>query len=300
MHRRAGNAGATWNGAMMLTKASTPLVEFYSMNPAASNFKANRPRLRVPGRQRTAAIEKDKRTKLPGGQHEHTVLLLQGGGALGAYQAGVYEAMHELGFAPDWVTGVSIGAINAALIAGNAPARGVERLREFWERVSSGMPIVPPVQIDPVHVALNRLSAATAVAFGVPGFFVPRIPPAFLAPDGTSAALSVYDTSPLRATLEELVDFDRINSSERLRLSVGAVNVHSGNSNLFRQPVSAPRCEARHGKRFVAARLPADRDRRRSLLGRRHRFEFPAVVHHRRFAAHQRAHRAGGSLRRAR
>jgi NTE family protein len=95
------------------------------------------------------------------------------------------------------------------------------------------MPIVAPAQIDPMTSALKRLSAATAVAFGVPGFFVPRVPPAFLAPDGTPGALSVYDTSPLRATLEELVDFDRINDDERIRLSVGAVNVHTGNSIYF-------------------------------------------------------------------
>src|SRR5258707_1170675 len=157
--------------------------------------------------------------------HDHTVLVLQGGGALGAYQAGVYEGMHEEGFAPDWVTGVSIGAINAALIAGNAPEKRLERLREFWDRVSSGMPIVAPAQIDPVRIALNRLSAVTAVTFGVPGFFVPRVPPAFLALDGTPGALSVYDTSPLRDTLEELVDFKLINDRRRIRLSVGAVNV---------------------------------------------------------------------------
>jgi NTE family protein len=166
-------------------------------------------------------------------QHDHLVLVLQGGGALGAYQAGVYEGMHEHGFAPDWVTGVSIGAINAALIAGNAPAKRVERLREFWDRVSSGMPIVPPLPLDPARLALNRLSAASAATFGVPGFFVPRIPPAFLAPDGMPAALSVYDTSPLRATLQELVDFDRLNDQERIRLSVGAVDVQTGNSVYF-------------------------------------------------------------------
>src|SRR5215469_16517566 len=101
-----------------------------------------------------------------GARHEHTVLVLQGGGALGAYQAGVYEGMHDHGLAPDWVTGVSIGAINAALIAGNSPDKRVERLREFWDRVSSGMPIVGPEQIEPVRIALNRLSAATTATFG--------------------------------------------------------------------------------------------------------------------------------------
>lgn len=180
-----------------------------------------------------AARRKDQRATSPRARHEHTVLLLQGGGALGAYQAGVYEGMHDHGLAPDWVTGVSIGAINAALIAGNPPDKRVERLREFWDRVSSGMPIVASTHVDPVRIALNRLSAATAAAFGVPGFFVPRFPPAFLAPDGIPGALSVYDTSPLRATLEELVDFDRINEKERIRLSVGAVDVHTGQSVYF-------------------------------------------------------------------
>src|SRR5262249_51274932 len=123
----------------------------------------------------------DKAPTYSDAHHEHTVLLLQGGGALGAYQAGVYEGMHHYGLAPDWVTGVSIGAINSALIAGNSPDKRVERLREFWDRVSSGLPIVGSEQIEPVRIALNRMSAATAAAFGVPGFFVPRIPPAFLA-----------------------------------------------------------------------------------------------------------------------
>jgi len=177
--------------------------------------------------------KKDKQPAPPGAEHEHTVLLLQGGGALGAYQAGVYEGMHDHGLAPDWVTGVSIGAINSALIAGNPPDKRVERLREFWDRVSSGMPIVGPEQIEPVRIALNRLSAATAAAFGVPGFFVPRVPPAFLAPDGMPGALSVYDTSPLHATLEELVDFDLINENQHIRLSVGAVDVQTGKSVYF-------------------------------------------------------------------
>ena len=180
-----------------------------------------------------ATRDKGKPPISRGAHHEHTVLVLQGGGALGAYQAGVYEGLHDHGLAPDWVTGVSIGAINAALIAGNSPDKRVERLREFWDRVSSGMPIVPPEQIEPVRIALNRLSAATVAAFGAPGFFVPRVPPAFLVPDGMPGALSVYDTSPLRATLEELVDFERINEKEGIRLSVGAVDVHTGKSVYF-------------------------------------------------------------------
>jgi NTE family protein len=165
-------------------------------------------------------------------KREQTVLVLQGGGALGAYQAGVYEGMAEAGLAPNWVAGVSIGAINAALIAGNPPGRRVERLREFWDRVSSSMPLVTPAQLDPLRMTLNRLSAASVATFGVPGFFRPRQPPAFLAPDGTPEALSVYDTSPLRETLQELVDFDLL-ARKGVRLSVGAVDVRTGNSVYF-------------------------------------------------------------------
>jgi NTE family protein len=165
-------------------------------------------------------------------RHEQSVLVLQGGGALGAYQAGVYEGMAERGFAPNWVTGVSIGAINAALIAGNVPERRLERLRAFWDLVSSALPLVAPAYLDPLRLAFNRVSSFATMALGVPGFFVPRVPPPYLAPDGTPGALSVYDTSPLRSTLEELVDFELINRKV-VRLSVGSVDVHTGNSVYF-------------------------------------------------------------------
>jgi len=157
--------------------------------------------------------------------HDQTVLVLQGGGALGAYQAGVYEGMAEQGFAPDWVTGVSIGAINGALIAGNPVERRLERLREFWNRVSSGMPWNLLAQLAPLRAGLNQFSALSAATFGVPGFFSPRMP--------TLEALSIYDTSPLRRTLAELVDFDFLNRERHVRLSVGSVNVHTGNSVYF-------------------------------------------------------------------
>jgi NTE family protein len=165
-------------------------------------------------------------------KHEQSVLVLQGGGALGAYQAGVYEGMAERGFAPNWITGVSIGAINGALIAGNPPERRLERLRAFWDLVSSGIPVVMPAVLDPVRLAFNRISTLATTTFGVPGFFAPRIPPPYLSPDGTPGALSFYDTSPLRNTLEELVDFDLINS-KTVRLAVGSTDVHTGNSVYF-------------------------------------------------------------------
>jgi NTE family protein len=176
-------------------------------------------------------------------KHEQTVLALQGGGALGAYQAGIYEGMAECGFAPNWVTGVSIGAVNAALIAGNLPERRIERLGAFWDRVSSGIPIVPPAYLDPLRLAFNRVSAMATTAFGVPGFFVPRVPPPYLAPDGSPGALSVYDISPLKETLEELIDFDLINR-KAVRLSVGAVDIYTGNSVYFDN--QRQRIEAEH------------------------------------------------------
>ncbi len=165
-------------------------------------------------------------------KHEHSVLVLQGGGSLGAYQAGVYEGMAEQGIAPDWVAGVSIGAINAALIAGNTPERRVGRMRAFWDEVSSQIPIEIPAFLDTFRVAFNRVSATAVTMFGVPGFFRPRFPPPFLSADGTPDALSIYDTSPLQRTLVELVDFDLINS-KRVRLSMGSVNVHTGSSVYF-------------------------------------------------------------------
>jgi NTE family protein len=151
---------------------------------------------------------------------------------LGAYHAGVYEGLVAAGFSPDWVVGISIGAINAALIAGNPPERRTERLREFWGRVSARAPFVLPAGMDFARPVMNRMAAASAMFFGIPGFFVPRFPPPQLAPEGTLAALSYYDTEPLRATLNELVDFDRINSGD-VRLSLGAVNARTGESVYF-------------------------------------------------------------------
>ena len=157
-------------------------------------------------------------------------LVLQGGGALGSYQGGVYQGLFERDSDLDWVAGVSIGAINAALIAGNAPAQRLERLKRFWDLVSSG-----PGQGIPGpwanRMAVNQWSAATAMMLGVPGFFRPRAEPALLL-GGAAPLLSYYDTAPLRSTLESLVDFDRINHRET-RLSVGAVNVRTGNSIYF-------------------------------------------------------------------
>jgi NTE family protein len=162
----------------------------------------------------------------------HRVLVLQGGGALGSYQAGVVEALQRADVDPQWVAGISIGAINAALIAGNPPERRLERMRAFWEQATSGPFFSPMTAFDQMRSFINQWSAATIATFGAPGFFQPRVPAPMLWPNGTAEAISYYDTSPLRATLERLVDFDRINAGVT-RLSVGAVNVQTGNSVVF-------------------------------------------------------------------
>jgi NTE family protein len=165
-------------------------------------------------------------------KYDHEILLLQGGGALGAYQAGVYEGLVEAGIEPAWVVGISIGAINAALIVGNPPELRVERLREFWRRISVNVGPPLPAWLDSLRPAVNVMAAMSAAIVGVPGFYRPRMPPTSFAADGTEAALSVYDTTPLKTTLEELVDFDLINRGQ-VRLSLGAVNVCKGTSVYF-------------------------------------------------------------------
>jgi NTE family protein len=232
---------------------------------------------------------------------ECIALLLQGGGALGAYQGGVYQALSEARLHPDWVAGISIGAINSALIAGNPPELRVDRLRKFWELVTmtplwggaaqlatagkqgpmhdfidqtttvaaaiaamslalvSSKPLAEhadnlrefwkqtatnALSSSPSDLAVfaargdiarglaNQMSAGLALLRGAPGFFAPRLPIPWLQPAGTLEATSYYDSAPLKATLERLVDFDRINAGE-MRFSVGAVNVSTGNFAYF-------------------------------------------------------------------
>jgi NTE family protein len=160
------------------------------------------------------------------------VLVLQGGGALGSYQAGAYQALCHHDFEPEWVAGISIGAINAAIIAGNPRETRVERLKEFWEMVSSPVSWSPITKGDRARSLFNETSAALIATFGVPGFFTPRLPPAPMWPPGSPQSQSYYDTAPLKKTLERLVDFDRINDCNT-RLSIGAVGVTSGNFKYF-------------------------------------------------------------------
>ncbi|MCV9936828.1 patatin-like phospholipase family protein [Boseaceae bacterium BT-24-1] len=163
---------------------------------------------------------------------DRVALVLQGGGALGAYQAGVYQALHEADIAPDWVSGVSIGAINAALIAGNPRERRLERLETFWNRITDRKVWWFTPEGDVFRQARNATSSFMTTVLGQPGFFEPRRTSAWLAPAGATDATSFYDTSPLRETLLELVDFGLINE-KRTHFSVGAVNALSGNFVYF-------------------------------------------------------------------
>ena len=177
------------------------------------------------------------------GQFQCVALLLQGGGALGAYQGGVFQALAEADLQPDWVAGISIGAINAAIIAGNPPEKRVAQLRAFWERIT-GRPLSDwavtwagdgkaATGVGAMTMGLlDQLSAFHTMVAGAPGFFEPRLQPPWLSPAGSAEATSLYDTSALKTTLEALVDFDRINS-KAMRFSVGAVNVRTGNFVYF-------------------------------------------------------------------
>ncbi len=165
----------------------------------------------------------------PDAAPKRTVLVLQGGGALGSYQAGVYEALQDGGVTPDWVAGVSIGAINASIIAGNPPELRVARLREFWRRITAPTAAMPPLRLPGWEGFEQKVGASYAVVFGQPGFYKPRSPLDWFGPGGPP---SYYDTSDLRKTLCELVDFDLI-SHGRPRLSVGAVDVETGNMIYF-------------------------------------------------------------------
>ena len=159
-------------------------------------------------------------------------LVLQGGGALGAYQAGVFEALTEFGIAPSWLSGVSIGAINASIIAGNEPGNQLDRLREFWETISSRKVWAFTPDGDIFRAMRNQTSALMTMAMGLPGFFKPRETNPWQQLAGAGGATSYYDTNALRDTLDRLIDWEILNSQER-RLSVGAVNVRTGNFRYF-------------------------------------------------------------------
>jgi len=183
----------------------------------------------MPAAHKTASIVEPQRT----------ILVFQGGGALGAYQAGVFAALDASRRQPDWVVGTSIGAINAALIAGNPPARRLERLHAFWDRMSrpeSGLAsgwTMPEPSLAMNEFFGNSWRNLQTMAFGLPGFFQPRSNASFAFGLATNPAeASFYDVTPLRETLLELVDFDYLAESP-VRLSVGAVDIESAQIRYF-------------------------------------------------------------------
>jgi NTE family protein len=194
-----------------------------------------------PNCAKDTAVTEPRIPPRPAGYDKKVALVLQGGGALGSYQAGVYDALSTTDYLPDWVAGISIGAINAAIIAGNAPERRVDQLRSFWHTVTA-----PPAWrgwLDGTSWLSagqrRHLGSTAAVMFGQSGFFAPHAPSAWLL-EGPKT--SYYDTAALKGTLEALVDFDRINAGAGPRLSVGAVNVRTGNFAYFdsaEMPLSA-------------------------------------------------------------
>ena len=195
--------------------------------------------------RKTAASSKPTAPNESAREYETIALVLQGGGALGSYQCGVYEGLHNAGILPNWFAGISIGAINAAILAGNAPERRLDQLHGFWNRISVpavafGQPLLQwqealrqalPLQNSTLALA-NAQGALAGLLFGQSGFFVPRFPPAWCQLGQGVSQTSFYDTAPLKATLEEFVDFDRINAGET-RFSIGAVNVRNGNFIYF-------------------------------------------------------------------
>ena len=163
---------------------------------------------------------------------DRVALVLQGGGALGAYQGGVYHALSEAGCEPNWLTGVSIGAINASILAGNRPEDRLARLQQFWDIVSGRKIWAFTPEGDFYRTLRNSTSAWMTMVMGQPGFFEPRLMGPWFHPPGSPSALSYYDTGRLAETLMELIDFDLLNDGP-VRLTVGAVNVRSGNFIYF-------------------------------------------------------------------
>ena len=173
--------------------------------------------------------------------YETIALVLQGGGALGSYQAGVYQGLHEAGIEPNWFAGISIGALNAAILGGNPPEKRLEKLNEFWETICQsalfpaftlGAEVASLLGDGDMRTLAGAWSSMRAIVEGQRGFFVPRLVPPFLNSFGGPESSSFYDTAPLKETLERLCDFDRINARLE-RVSVGAVDVETGNFEYF-------------------------------------------------------------------
>lgn len=196
--------------------------------------KAKKSKQTAAHKEATCLINKPAQATNDKQRYDRIACVFQGGGALGAYQVGAFHAIHERGYDPNYLAGVSIGAINSAIIAGNPREKQLERLEEFWRDLA------PTVWSDPLyHEELsfirhmhNRVGALHSMFFGIDGFFRPRPIPPLLLTDETPDHLSFYDTSELKSTLERLIDFDRINAKE-ITICLGAVNIASGEMIFF-------------------------------------------------------------------
>jgi NTE family protein len=177
-----------------------------------------------------------KQTSTRKQNYDRIACVFQGGGALGAYQVGAYRALHEKGYTPNYLAGVSIGGINCAIIAGNPREKQLEKLHTFWDTVTPkllmDMFMSPYELLDFTHHLHNQMGATHALMYGLDGFFKPRVVPPTPFTEGTPDTLSYYETNELRSTLESLIDFDLIND-KRVTLCLGAVNVVTGDMVYF-------------------------------------------------------------------
>lgn len=165
-------------------------------------------------------------------QHDRKIIyVFQGGGALGAFQVGGSQALYESGYRADMVVGISIGGFNAAIIAGNPPEKRLENMKKFWDKVTVSIPFpeMPFAGMSKVH---NFWGAQYALLFGQPGFYKPKLLSPWLINNGNPEDFSFYDTSPLKETLLELIDFDYLNE-QHVRLCLGATDLESGDFVFF-------------------------------------------------------------------
>jgi NTE family protein len=160
--------------------------------------------------------------------YDQVLYLLQGGGALGSYQVGVCEGLLNNNCEPDWIIGTSIGGLNGAIIAGNKPENRIKKLKEFWQTITTPVPeFFPYSKNENTQIMESIYSSEWSLMFGVNGFFKPRQPPPFISLDNSIERLSYYDTEELEKTLENVIDFDILNS-KKTRLTIGAVCVEDG------------------------------------------------------------------------
>lgn len=194
-----------------------------------SKYKHHKKALGFINQPDSSKTTKEKQT------YDRIACVFQGGGALGAYQVGAFCAIHERGYQPNFLAGVSIGAINSAIIAGNKPKKQVEKLLGFWDRITPHYLIDHFEHYDKFnfsHHMYNYIGAMHALFWGLNGFFKPRFPPPVPFLRHTPDHLSYYDTAYLKETLEEFIDFNLINE-KKITLCLGAVNVISGEMEFF-------------------------------------------------------------------